>query len=66
MMKQFRGQLRKLICKGKKNFKKNKKIKILILGIAFKGLPETIDLRNAPALEIYDKLKKNNLISYMI
>ena len=49
------------LCK-KKNFKKNKKIKILILGIAFKGLPETIDLRNAPALEIYDKLKKNNLI----
>ena len=58
MMKQFRGQLRKInLCK-KKILKKNKKIKILILGIAFKGLPETIDLRNAPALEIYDKLKK--------
>lgn len=44
----------------KKISQKNKKLKILILGVAFKGLPETIDLRNSPSLEIYYKLKKNN------
>ena len=39
-------------------FKKNQKLKILIIGIAFKGTPETTDLRNSPSLEIYNKLKK--------
>ena len=41
-------------------FKKNQKLKILIIGIAFKGTPETTDLRNSPSLEIYNKLKKKN------
>ena len=38
---------------------KNKKFKkTLILGATFKGLPETIDLRNSPAIQISKLLKK--------
>ncbi len=46
-----------------KYFKKNHKLKILIIGIAFKGTPETTDLRNSPGLEIYNKLKEKNKIN---
>jgi len=42
---------------------KKKKIKILFLGIAFKGHPETVDIRNSPTLIAFKKLKKNNSIN---
>jgi len=45
-----------------KFFKNNYKLKILILGIAFKGTPETIDVRNSPGLEIYNMLKVKNQV----
>ncbi len=39
----------------------NKKFKrILILGATFKGMPETIDLRNSPAIQISKLLKKRS------
>jgi len=53
--------LYKKISKFKLNEKKNK-IKILFLGIAFKGLPETIDTRNSPTLVALKKLTENNSI----
>ena len=43
----------KKILKNKKKFQK-----ILILGASFKGLPETIDLRNSPSIEISKLFKK--------
>lgn len=46
----------------KNKFFKNHKLKILILGIAFKGTPETIDTRNSPGLEIYNMLKVKNQV----
>lgn len=39
-----------------------KKTKILFLGIAFKGQPETIDIRNSPTLVAFNKLAKTNSI----
>ena len=41
-------------------FKKNlsTKDKILIMGATFKGLPENIDMRNSPSLELSNILKK--------
>ena len=43
----------KRILKEKKMFKN-----VLILGATFKGLPETIDIRNSPSIEISKLLKK--------
>ena len=43
----------------KKLGKNKKKTKIFITGLAFKGSPETSDLRNSTSLEIFDILKKN-------
>ena len=42
----------------KKLGKNNKKNKIFITGLAFKGSPETSDLRNSTSLEIFNILKK--------
>ena len=43
-----------------KNLEKNKKpVKIFITGLAFKGNPETSDLRNSTSIEILNILKKN-------
>jgi len=39
---------------------RKKKINILIFGITFKGLPETIDVRNSPSIELANKLSKLN------
>ncbi len=45
-----------------KILKKQKHIKkILMMGIAFKGLPETIDIRNSTSLEIVNKINKKNV-----
>jgi len=35
---------------------------ILFLGLAFKGLPETNDLRNSPAMELYDYFRKEGYV----
>ena len=47
-----------------KNFHKyrsNKKIlDVMIFGITFKGMPETIDIRNSPSVILANKLIKNN------
>ena len=40
--------------------KENKIRKILIIGLAFKGDPETKDLRNSPSIKILDILLKKN------
>lgn len=45
-----------------KSREKKKKIKILFLGIAFKGYPETIDIRNSPTLVAFKKLKFDNSV----
>ncbi len=50
--------INKLSTLKKKYFSKTNKLKMLILGVAFKGLPETIDLRNSPSINIYERLKK--------
>ncbi len=42
----------------KKYFRQKNRLKMLILGVSFKGLPETIDLRNSPSINIYKRLKK--------
>jgi nucleotide sugar dehydrogenase len=34
---------------------------ILILGVAFKGVPETKDVRSSPSVELYDLLRKSSL-----
>ena len=44
----------------KKLGKYNKNIKIFITGLAFKGVPETSDLRNSTSLEILNILKKQS------
>ncbi|MBA7592102.1 hypothetical protein ES708_34279 [subsurface metagenome] len=38
-----------------------KKIKITLLGMAFKGVPETNDLRGAPSIIMINELKKRGL-----
>ena len=50
----------KLIIKAHKN-NSNKRSKILILGATFKGMPETIDIRNSPSMELSEILSKNNI-----
>ncbi len=47
-----------LIEKFKKNFKKKQNLKIFVMGLAFKGSPETSDLRDSTSLNIIDKLSK--------
>jgi UDP-N-acetyl-D-mannosaminuronic acid dehydrogenase len=42
-----------------KNIKQTKKV--LIMGISFKGLPETIDIRNSTSLEIIKKMNRKNI-----
>ena len=39
---------------------KTNKLKILILGIAFKGFPETIDIRNSPSIFVFNQLKRKH------
>ena len=39
-------------------------IKILIIGIAFKGLPETIDVRGSVAIDIFNNLRKKVKVVY--
>ncbi len=39
---------------------KLKRAKILIFGITFKGLPETIDIRNSPSIDLEKILKKKH------
>jgi len=53
----------KRVLKIKKKYFQNKKIKILIMGVAFKGTPETIDIRNSVSLEMGNYLKKNKSIN---
>jgi UDP-N-acetyl-D-mannosaminuronic acid dehydrogenase len=38
------------------------KIKILLVGLAFKGMPETSDYRDSVALEMIQSLDKRNLV----
>jgi UDP-N-acetyl-D-mannosaminuronic acid dehydrogenase len=54
-----------LITKKINDIKKKSK-KVLILGLAFKGLPETTDIRNSPSIEIckYLTRKKINYDAY--
>ena len=40
-----------------------KNIKLLIMGVAFKGIPETIDIRNSISLEVGSLLKKDKSIN---
>lgn len=42
----------------------NKNMKILIIGMAFKGYPETNDLRGSCSLDIYNALTKKNINTY--
>ena len=48
----------KRVIKIKNKYLKNKKIKILIMGISFKGTPETIDIRNSVSLNLGLQLQK--------
>lgn len=42
-------------------YRSNKKnLDIMIFGITFKGMPETIDMRNSPSVILANKLMKNN------
>lgn len=41
-----------------KNNKNRSKIKIFMMGMAFKGEPETSDMRNSTSLDVFRKLKK--------
>ena len=43
-------------------FKKKKKLNILICGLAFKGFPETSDIRNSISIVFINKLNKKNKI----
>lgn len=49
----------KIIIHNLKSIKKNR-YKILIMGLAFKGTPETIDLRNSPGLDLANFIKDRN------
>jgi UDP-N-acetyl-D-mannosaminuronic acid dehydrogenase len=46
----------------KLNSLKKKSKKILIMGLTFKGFPETLDIRNSPGIELGNFLKKNKII----
>lgn len=48
------------IIKKLKSVKKNK-YRVLIMGLAFKGNPETIDIRNSPGLELANYLKNKKI-----
>tara|TARA_Y100001970_G_scaffold86634_1_gene109270 strand:- start:4612 stop:6303 length:1692 start_codon:yes stop_codon:yes gene_type:complete len=54
------------VIKNFQKYKSNKKnLNIMIFGITFKGLPETIDLRNSPSIELAKKLiKKNHKVKF--
>ena len=47
----------------KKNFKKQSTV--LILGVAFKGTPETIDIRNSPSIILSKKLSNNKINNFL-
>jgi UDP-N-acetyl-D-mannosaminuronic acid dehydrogenase len=47
----------------KKNFKKHSTV--LILGVAFKGTPETIDIRNSPSIILSKKLSNNKINNFL-
>ena len=53
----------KIINLYKKNFKKQSKV--LILGVAFKGTPETIDIRNSPSIILSKKLSDNKIKNFL-
>jgi UDP-N-acetyl-D-mannosaminuronic acid dehydrogenase len=55
-MPQFVGD--KVIKFIKKNYAKAKTVKIYCLGLAFKGYPETSDMRGSPALDIVSHINK--------
>ncbi len=50
----------------KENKKNNTKVKIFIVGLAFKGEPETSDIRGSTSVAIFGKLKKQyrNVVVY--
>ena len=51
----------KNIIKKLKSLKKISK-KILIMGLTFKGFPETLDIRNSPGIDLGNFLKKDKII----
>ena len=53
----------KKILNMKKKYFGKKNIKLLIMGVAFKGIPETIDIRNSISLEVGNLLKKDKSIN---
>jgi UDP-N-acetyl-D-mannosaminuronate dehydrogenase len=53
----------KIVDLHKKNF--SKKNKVLIFGATFKGLPETIDIRNSPSIFLSKELTKNKIKNYI-
>lgn len=53
----------KIIKLHKENF--SKESKILILGATFKGLPETIDIRNSPSIILSKELAKSGIKNYI-
>ena len=50
------------ILKILKKFKKKKKLNVLICGLAFKGFPETSDIRNSISVTFANKLNKKNKV----
>ena len=54
---------KKIVDLHNKNF--SKKNKVLILGATFKGLPETIDIRNSPSIFLSKELTKNKIKNYI-
>ena len=44
-----------------KKEKKDKDVKILILGLAFKGSPETSDIRGSSSIDLLKKFKKEKV-----
>ena len=45
-----------------KKFQKVDSFKILICGITFKGLPETSDIRSSTAIDLFNSIKKENIV----
>ena len=50
----------KIIIDKLKSIKKDK-YKLLIMGLAFKGSPETIDTRNSPGIQLANFLKNRKI-----
>ena len=54
---------KKIVDLHNKNF--SNKNKVLIFGATFKGLPETIDIRNSPSIFLSKELTKNKIKNYI-